>query len=132
MAERVVSKVLKMNDPGYFEIQADNPDSGLAQNCNHPGKVRTPEHQGFILVLQPRLIIDGDNYYMPWFIAQARQLMPEVIIPILRHFQPLGPGRPFRPCPYQDHQQDSIKKLSLPDSQVGPLTTASIFFKRTV
>jgi uncharacterized protein len=29
VAERVVSKVLIMNDPGYFEIQADNPEAAI-------------------------------------------------------------------------------------------------------
>jgi len=29
VAERVVSKVLTMNDPGYFEIQADNPEAAI-------------------------------------------------------------------------------------------------------
>ena len=46
------------------KIQANNLSPGLSQDRQRSGKVGTPEHQRLILVLQPRLVINGYDDHM--------------------------------------------------------------------
>ena len=73
-------------------IQADGPGPHPAQDLDDPGKMRGPADQRLSRVGLQGRFIQGDDHHVLRLVADAGQLVPQVVIEIFRALQPARPG----------------------------------------